>query len=94
MSVLPGGKAACKATATWRCPKSTCPILDLLQHGLHALEPMLGHLPRRPGTHMVGLWVTDSIKLYRVLRTGIQYIGNWASRVGTSMFYGNPHVDS
>ena len=43
---------------------------------------------------MVGPWVADSIRLYRVLRTGIQYIGNWASRVGTSMFHGNPHVDS
>ena len=36
--------------------------------------------PRSPGTHIVGPWVTDSIKLYRVLRTGTQYIGNWASR--------------
>ena len=37
--------------------------------------------PRSPGTHIVGPWVTDSIKSYRVLRTGTQYIGNWASRV-------------
>ena len=31
--------------------------------------------------HIVGPWVTDSMKLYRGLRTGTQYIGNWASRV-------------
>ena len=37
--------------------------------------------PRSPGTHIEGLWVTDSIKLYRDLRTGTQHIGNWASRV-------------
>ena len=37
--------------------------------------------PRSPGTHIVGPWVTDSIKLYRVFRTGTQYVGNWASRV-------------
>ena len=37
--------------------------------------------PRSPGTHIVGPWVTDSIKVYRVLRTGTQHIGNWASRV-------------
>ena len=36
--------------------------------------------PRSPGTHIVGPWVTDSIKLYRDLRTGTPYIGNWASR--------------
>ena len=35
--------------------------------------------PRSPGTHIVGPWVTDSIKLYRALRTGTQYI-IWASR--------------
>ena len=33
-----------------------------------------------PGTHIVGPWVTDSIKLYRDLRTGTQYIGDWASK--------------
>ena len=38
-------------------------------------------IPRSPGTHVLGSWVTDSIKLCRVLRTGTQYIGNWASRV-------------
>ena len=32
---------------------------------------------------MVGPWVTDSIYLYRVLRTGAQYVGSWASRVIT-----------
>ena len=37
--------------------------------------------PRSPGTHMVGPWVIDSINLYRDLRTGTQYIGNWACRV-------------
>ena len=37
--------------------------------------------PRSPGTHIVGPWVTDSIRLYRDLRTGTQYIGNWASRI-------------
>ena len=37
--------------------------------------------PRSPGTHIVGPWVIDSINLYRDLRTGTQYIGNWASRV-------------
>ena len=36
--------------------------------------------PRSPGTHIVGPWVTGSIELYRDLRTGTQYIGNWASR--------------
>ena len=36
---------------------------------------------RSPGTHIVGPWVPDSIKLQRDLRTGTQYIGNWASRV-------------
>ena len=37
--------------------------------------------PRSPGTRIVGPWVTDSIKLYRVLRTGTYYMGTWASRV-------------
>ena len=37
--------------------------------------------PGSPGTHVVGPWVPDSIKLYRDLRTGTQYIGNWASSV-------------
>ena len=37
--------------------------------------------PRNPGAHIVGPWVTDSIKLYWDSRTGTQYIGNWASRV-------------
>ena len=36
--------------------------------------------PRSPGTHRVGPWVIDSINLYRDLRTGTQYIGNWATR--------------
>ena len=36
--------------------------------------------PRSPGTHIVGPWVTDSFKFSRVLRTGTQYIGNWAFR--------------
>ena len=36
--------------------------------------------PRSPGTHIVGPWVIDSINLYRDLRTGTQYMGNWASR--------------
>ena len=36
--------------------------------------------PRGPGTHIVGPWVTDNIKLYRDLRTGTQKKGNWASR--------------
>ena len=36
--------------------------------------------PRSPGTHIVGPWVTDSIELYRDLRTGTQCITNWASR--------------
>ena len=38
-------------------------------------------IPRSPGTHIVGPWVIDSINSYRDLRTGTQYIGNWASRV-------------
>ena len=38
--------------------------------------------PRSPGTHTVGPWVVDSTNLYRDLRTGTQYIGNWASRDG------------
>ena len=37
--------------------------------------------PRSPGTHIVGPWVMDDTNLYRDLRTGTQYIGNWASRV-------------
>ena len=37
--------------------------------------------PRSPGTHIVGPWAIDSINSYRDLRTGTQYIGNWASRV-------------
>ena len=41
-----------------------------------------GHAcPRSPGTHVVGPWVIDSIDLYRDLRTGTRYTGNWASRV-------------
>ena len=36
--------------------------------------------PTSPGTHIVGPWVTDSIQVYKVLRTGAQYVGNWASR--------------
>ena len=40
-----------------------------------------GSNPRSPGTHIVGPWATDHIKLYRGLRTGTQYISNWASRV-------------
>ena len=42
-----------------------------------------GSNPRSPGTHIVGPWVTNNIKLYiyMVLRIGTQYIGNWASRV-------------
>ena len=31
--------------------------------------------------HIVGPWVTDNIDLSRDLRTGTQYVGNWASRV-------------
>ena len=38
-------------------------------------------IPRSPGTHIVGPWVIDSINLYKDLRTGTQYMGNWASRV-------------
>ena len=45
--------------------------------------------PRSPGTHIVGSWVIDSIRIYTDPRTGTQYIyiyiyiymGNWASRV-------------
>ena len=37
--------------------------------------------PGSPGTHIVGPWVIDTISLYSDLRTGTQYIGNWASRV-------------
>ena len=37
--------------------------------------------PRSPGTHIVGPWVTDNIKLHVDLRPGTQYVGNWASRV-------------
>ena len=44
-------------------------------------EKNLETTPRSPGTHIVGPWVIDSINLYRDLRTGTQYIGNWASRV-------------
>ena len=38
--------------------------------------------PRSPGTHIVGSWVMDNISLYRDPRTGTQFLGNWASRVG------------
>ena len=44
-------------------------------------------LPRSPGAHIVGPWVIDSINLYRDLRTGTQYIGNWASRACYPMVY-------
>ena len=37
--------------------------------------------PRSPGTHIVGPWVIDSIRVYRDLKTGTQYVGIWASRV-------------
>ena len=40
-----------------------------------------GGYSRSPGTHIVGPWVPDIIQLYRDLRTGTQYVGNWASRV-------------
>ena len=43
----------------------------------------MGSRSRSPGTHIVGPWVLDGIKLYRDLRTGTQYIGNWASREGS-----------
>ena len=39
------------------------------------------YIPRSPGTHIVGPWVIDSKNVYKDLRTGTQYIGNWASRV-------------
>ena len=35
--------------------------------------------PRSPGAHIVGPWVMDSTNLYRDVRTGTQYIGNWSS---------------
>ena len=38
-----------------------------------------------PSTHIVGPWVINSTNLYRDLRTGTQYIGNWASRVGEDL---------
>ena len=43
-------------------------------------------IPRSPGTRIVGAWVTDSIKLYRDLRTGTQYIGNWGVPVLKSVY--------
>ena len=42
------------------------------------------YLPRSPGTHIVGPWVVDTIRLYSDLRTGTQCIGNWASRVSSN----------
>ena len=39
-----------------------------------------GSYPTSPGTHVVGPWVIDTKNLYRDLRTGTQYIGNWASK--------------
>ena len=45
-------------------------------------DPLLsGPFPRSPGTHIVGPWVIESIHLHKDLRTGTQYVGNWASRV-------------
>ena len=40
--------------------------------------------PRSPGTQIVRPWVIDSLNLYRDLKAGTQYIGNWASRVRTA----------
>ena len=48
--------------------------------------------PRSPGTHIVGPWVTDNIYLYRDVRTGTQYIGNWASRVTLRVQVPNNHI--
>ena len=42
------------------------------------------HSPRSPGTHIVGPRVIDSINLYMDLRTGTQYVGNWASRASST----------
>ena len=39
------------------------------------------YFPRSPGTHIAGPWVVESTNLCRDLKTGTQYIGNWASRV-------------
>ena len=36
--------------------------------------------PRSPGTQIVGPWAIDSINSHRDLRTGTQYVDNWASR--------------
>ena len=48
------------------------------------------NLPRSPGTHVVGPWVIDSLISYRDLRTGTQYIGNWASRDCSAICCGAP----
>ena len=52
-----------------------------LHDNFRALRFDVYMLPRSPGTHIVGPWVIDSLNSYRDLRTGTQYIGNWASRV-------------
>ena len=44
------------------------------------MSRLLTPKPRYPYSRSLGPWVTDSMILYRVLRTGTQYIGNWASR--------------
>ena len=46
----------------------------------HSLDNLSCPIARSPGTHIVGPWVIDSINSYRDLRTGTQYMGNWASR--------------
>ena len=65
-----------------RASKELCPVGASFQTmPTSGPEESSGASPRSPGTHIVGPWVTDNIKLYRVLRTGSQYVGNWASRV-------------
>ena len=57
-------------------------VLGPPEGGSELLQPsMYMSNPRSPGTHIVGPSVIDIINSYRDLRTGTQYIGNWASRV-------------
>ena len=46
---------------------------------IHLVRGYYVTYPGSPGTHIVGPWLIDSMNLYRDLRSGTQYIGNWAS---------------
>ena len=68
----------------WRFPKiggthlGVTIMRTIVFWGLYWVLLILGNY------HIVGPWVRDSINLCRDLRTGTQYVGNWASRVSWS----------